>query len=69
MRDLSKSNGRAFPSSGKRSGRTAASIGHAGLAKLSSMPVENRAFPDQQQTPGRRVPPSSDFEGFGSFSS
>ncbi|MEE7459471.1 hypothetical protein MPAR168_09950 [Methylorubrum populi] len=69
MRDLSKSNGRAFPSSWKRSGRTASTIGHAGLAKLSPMPMDGRTSTDQQPVSGKRVSPSSDFEGFGSFSS
>ncbi len=69
MRDLNKSNGCALPMAGKRSGHFTHTLTHSGGAKHSSLGPTNRVPHGQPCPPVKRVAPSSDFEGFGSFSS
>ncbi|KQT57087.1 hypothetical protein ASG52_03185 [Methylobacterium sp. Leaf456] len=66
MRDHSHTIGRFSPSAPKRTGRPAAS-GHR-LAGLAKAPAANAKAPDTVPEGTRVVAPSSDFEGFGSFS-
>ncbi|WP_342149911.1 hypothetical protein [Methylorubrum sp. SB2] len=66
MRDHSHTIGRFSPSAPKRTGRPAAS-GHR-LGGLTKAPAANAKAPGPVPEGGRVVPPSSDFEGFGSFS-
>jgi hypothetical protein len=69
MHDLNKSNGRAMLNRRKRSGETAPAMGVTGRAP--SRPVETATHTPHGPScsPVKRIAPTSDFEGFGSFSS
>jgi hypothetical protein len=69
MRDVNKSNGTAMLATWKRSGRTAPAMSNAGLAKSAPITTTSHAPHGQQGSPANRVSRTSDFEGFGSFSS
>ncbi|BAU93480.1 hypothetical protein MPPM_4875 [Methylorubrum populi] len=69
MRDLNKSNGRAMLNRRKRSGETAPAMGVTGLAKSRPVDTASHTPHGQACAPVKRIAPTSDFEGFGSFSS
>nr|WP_137829623.1 hypothetical protein [Methylobacterium sp. L1A1] len=66
MRDHSQSIGRLSSSSPKRNGRPAASAHR--LSGLNKASAASGKTPGPAPETGRVVAPTSDFEGFGSFS-
>lgn len=69
MRDLNKANGRAMRNQWKRSGETASAMSGIGLAKSRPADTASHTSHGQPCSPVKRTSPTSDFEGFGSFSS
>lgn len=69
MRDLNMSNGRAMLNRGKRSGKTVSAMNIPGPAKSAPVDTANHTPHGQPCAPVKRIPPTTDFEGFGSFSS
>lgn len=69
MRDLNKSNGRAMLNRRKRTGETASVMRVAGLGNSCPVETADHTAHGQPCSPVKRISPTSDFEGFGSFSS
>lgn len=69
MRDLNKSNGRAMLNRRKRNGETASAMHVAGRANSCQVETAGHTAHGQPCSPVKRISPTSDFEGFGSFSS
>lgn len=69
MRDVNKSNGTAMLATWKRSGKTAPTTSNAGRAKSVPVTMTSHVPHGPQNAPANRISRTSDFEGFGSFSS
>lgn len=68
MRDQSNSVGRVFPSASKGADNGQASSIKAGLVNSAAGGVAGQVGPGTKAMAAKRVRPTSDFEGFGSFS-